>query len=206
MKMRKAPWVMVASMAVVVGLVSTALAIEAFQERFEWGDLSKPTTLRGRVAVVDPYDKAAWINVALFGGTAESGYYWQKYYPGKSLKVYPANDKVWNQLKSLGKDSQSQAVMTNTRASKYTQIEFVVQETQQNHRVVTSVKTVRDDAGTPDHPVSVASLRSTPIEKAMDQNSWPQARAMLYDVLLPDGTPIVGTIPNSNQKPHKVSK
>jgi len=206
MKMRKAPWVLVASMAVVVGLVSTALAIEAFQERFEWGDLSKPTTLRGRVAVVDPYDKAAWVNVAVFGGNAESGYYWQKYYPGKTLKVYPANDNIWNQLKSLGKDSQSQAVMTNTHASKYTQIEFVVQETNQNHRVVTSVKTVQDDAGTPSHPVSYASLRSTPIETMMDQNSWPQARAMLYDVLLPDGTPIVGTIPNSNQKPHAVSK
>ncbi len=45
-------------------MASSAMAIEAFQERFEWGDLSKRTTLQGRVAVVYPDDKAVWINVA----------------------------------------------------------------------------------------------------------------------------------------------
>ena len=69
---------LVGAVALVGAMASSAMAIEAFQERFEWGDLSKPTTLQGRVAVVDPYDKAVWINVAVFGGNAESGYYWQK--------------------------------------------------------------------------------------------------------------------------------
>ena len=90
MKGRKTRWAVLAAMALVVGMASSALAIEAFQERFEWGDLSKPTKLVGRVAVTDPYDKAAWVNIAVFGGNAESGYYWQKYFPGKNLKVYAA--------------------------------------------------------------------------------------------------------------------
>ena len=41
-------WAFVAAMALVVSMATTALAIEAFQERFEWGDMSKPTTLQGR--------------------------------------------------------------------------------------------------------------------------------------------------------------
>ena len=140
MKGRKTRWAVVAAMALVGGMASSALAIEAFQERFEWGDLSKPTTLHARVAVVDPYDKAAWINVAVFGGNAESGYYWQKYFPGKNLKVYAKDDTVWKALQSLGKASHSQAVMGETKPSSYTLVEVVVQETAQNHRVVSSVK------------------------------------------------------------------
>ena len=88
MKGRKTRWAFLAAMALVGGMASNAMGIEAFQERFEWGDLSKPTTLHGRVAVVDPYDKAAWVNVAVFGGNAESGYYWQKVFSWKNLKVY----------------------------------------------------------------------------------------------------------------------
>ena len=42
------------------------------------GDMSKPTTLQGRVIVLDPYDEAVWINIAVFGGNAESGLFWQK--------------------------------------------------------------------------------------------------------------------------------
>src|SRR5206468_9262406 len=80
-------WVFVAALVMVVGVTSTALAIEAFQERFEWGDMSKPTTLTGRVIILDPYDEAVWINTAVLGGNAESGYYWQKIHPGKNLKL-----------------------------------------------------------------------------------------------------------------------
>lgn len=183
-----------------VSITSSAFAIEAFQERFEWGDLSQPTTLHGRVAVVDPYDKAAWVNVAVFGGNAESGYYWQKYFPGKNLKVYPANEEIWNQLKSLGKDSSSQAVMNNTKASEYTLVEFVVQEVDQNKRVVSSIKTIPEVAGTPDKPRSIHSLRSISEAQSIADNSWPQNRKMRYDVLIPDKQGIAGFIPNSNQK------
>ena len=199
MKGRKTRWAVLAAMALVGGMASNALGIEAFQERFEWGDLSKPTTLHGRVAVVDPYDNAAWVNVAVFGGNAESGYYWQKYFPGKNLKVYAADEKVMAQLKDLGKGSSSQAVMTGTKPSKYTMVEFVVQETEQNHRVVTSVKPIADVAGTPGKPRSIHSLRTTTQVKAIAGGSWPQNRKMLYDVLVPDGSAIGGVIPNSDQ-------
>ena len=89
MKIGKSGLAVLTALIVVGCMASSALAIEAFQERFEWGDLSKPTTVHGRVAVTDPYDKAAWVNIAVFGGNAESGYYWQKYFPGKNLKVLP---------------------------------------------------------------------------------------------------------------------
>ncbi len=199
MKGRKTRWAVLAAMALVGGMASSALAIEAFQERFEWGDLSKPTTLHGRVAVVDPYEKAAWVNVAVFGGNAESGYYWQRYFPGKNLKVFAANDEVWNQLKSLGKESHSQAIMGNTKPSAYTLVEMVVQETEQNHRVVSSVKTISDVAGTPAKPRSIHSLRSSSQVQAIAVESWPNNRRMTYDVMIPGGKPIAGFVPNSDQ-------
>jgi hypothetical protein len=196
---KKRGWALVGAMALVGTMASSAMAIEAFQERFEWGDLSKPTTLRGRVAVVDPYDKAVWINVAVFGGNAESGYYWQKYFPGKNIKMYPANDEVWKTLVQAGKDSHSQAVMTDTKPSNYGQVEIVVQEKEQNHRIISSAKPVEDVAGTPGKPRSIHSLRALPVLEAIQADSWPNNRKMLYDVLIPDGQAIGGIIPYSDQ-------
>jgi hypothetical protein len=192
-------WALVGAMALVGTMASSAIAIEAFQERFEWGDLSKPTTLRGRVAVTDPYDKAVWINIAVFGGNAESGYYWQKYFPGKNVKMYPADDKIMATLKAAGKDSQSQAVMTGTKPSKYGLVEIVVQEKEQNKRIILSAKTVADVAGTPAKPRSIHALRTTPVAQATADESWPQNRKMLYDVLIPGGPAISGVIPYSDQ-------
>ena len=54
MMMQKRGAAVLAAVALIVGMGSTASAIESFQERFEWGDLSKPTTLQGRVIVLDP--------------------------------------------------------------------------------------------------------------------------------------------------------
>lgn len=102
MKLQKQGGAVLAAVALVVGMASTALAIEAFQERFEWGDMSKPTTLQGRVIVLDPYDEAVWINVAVFGGNAESGLFWQKIHPGKNLKFY-ADKAAWEELKKMGR-------------------------------------------------------------------------------------------------------
>ena len=87
MMLHKQGAAVLAAVALVAGLVSTASAIESFQERFEWGDMSKPTTIQGRVIILDPYDEAVWINTAVFGGNAESGLYWQKVHPGKTLKL-----------------------------------------------------------------------------------------------------------------------
>jgi hypothetical protein len=103
MKLHKQGWAFMAAVALVVGLTSTAFAIEAFQERFEWGDMSKPTTLQGRVIILDPYDEAVWINIAVFGGNAESGLFWQKIHPGKNVKFYAADKNVWEQLKSMAR-------------------------------------------------------------------------------------------------------
>lgn len=199
---KKKGWALVGAIALVGTMATSAMAIEAFQERFEWGDLSKPTTLRGRVAVVDPYDKAVWINVAVFGGNAESGYYWQKYFPGKNIKMYPENDEVWKTLVQAGKDSHSQAVMTDTKGSNYGLVEIVVEEVEQNHRVISSAKPVEEIAGTPDKPRSIHSLRSLPIMEAIRADSWQNNRKMLYDVLVPteEGVqPIAGVIPFSDQ-------
>jgi hypothetical protein len=199
----KKGWALVGALALVGTMASSAMAIEAFQERFEWGDLNKPTTLRGRVAVVDPYDKAVWINVAVFGGNAESGYYWQKYFPGKNLKMYTANDEVWKTLAAAGKDSHSQAVMMDTKPSNYGLVEIVVQEVEQNKRVISSAKPIAEEvAGTPDKPRSIHSLRSLSVLDAIRADSWPNNRKMQYDVLIPgpEGVQaIAGIIPNSDQ-------
>ena len=199
MKGAKRGWALIGAVALVGMMASSAMAIEAFQERFEWGDLSKPTTLRGRVAVADPYDKAVWINVAVFGGNAESGYYWQKYYPGKNIKMYAANDEILNTLVASGKAEPSQAVMTDTKPSNYGLVEIVVQEVEQNKRVIQSAKIVDEVAGTPDRPRSIHSLRALPVMEAIRADSWQNNRKMLYDVLVPGGPAIAGFIPNSDQ-------
>ena len=101
MKFHMKGWALAAAVALVVSIASTAMAIESFQERFEWGDMSKPTTLQGRVIVLDPYDEAVWINIAVFGGNAESGLFWQKVHPGKNLKFY-ADKGAWEELEKDG--------------------------------------------------------------------------------------------------------
>ncbi len=202
MKVRTTGLAVLAAIALVGGMASSAFAIEAFQERFEWGDLSKPTTLHARVAVTDPYDKAAWINVAVFGGNSESGYYWQTYFPGKNLKVYAGNDAVWSKLQSLGKSSHSQAVMTGTTASKYTLVELTIQETEQNYRVVSAIKVIPEVAGTPANPRSIHSLRSVNEADAIENEGWSGNRRMRYDVMIPGVGGIIGVIPNSDQSAH----
>ena len=54
MKIGKSGLAVLTALIVVGCMASSALAIEAFQERFEWGDLSKPTTVHGRVAGYRP--------------------------------------------------------------------------------------------------------------------------------------------------------
>ena len=141
-------WAFVAAMALVVSMATTALAIEAFQERFEWGDMSKPTTLQGRVIILDPYDEAVWINVAVFGGNAESGYFWQKVHPGKNLKFYAANKEVFDQLKSMARPHAGPAAAKEVPpGSATTLVEFTVQEVEQNRRVISSVKKLPGKSG-----------------------------------------------------------
>ena len=199
-----------AVMALVVAVSSTAFAIEAFQERFEWGDMSKPTTIQGRVIIVDPYDEAVWVNVAVFGGNAESGYFWQKVHPGKNLKFYAANKEVWDQLKSMARSHPGPAAAKEVPpSSPTTLVEFIATETEQNHRVISSVKKLTEVAGAPTQTRSISSLRLKECESGGESdshsacakakqhlNTAPKAEpGMQYDVILPGGKPVAALTP-----------
>lgn len=196
-------WVVLATMAFVVGLVSTAFAIEAFQERFEWGDMSKPTKIQGRVIVVDPYDKAVWLNVAVYGGNAESGLWWQRMHPGKNLKFYAKDDNVWKQLSGMARSGVGPAAAKSVPpSSEATLVEIVATEPEQNYRVVHSLKTIPEVAGSPSSPVSIGALQAgcKPSDAACAAKqklaTAPKATPrMQYDVILPGGKPIGGMIP-----------
>jgi len=191
-------------------VTSTALAIEAFQERFEWGDMSKPVTLQGRVIILDPYDEAVWINIAVFGGNAESGYFWQKIHPGKNVKFY-ADKGVWDELKKLARPHAGPAAAKEVPPSSSTAlIEFVAQETEQNHRVITSVKKLPEVAGEPSSPRSIRALKEAACQNAKGEfddacykakqalNTTPKGAdklPMYYDVILPGGKPVGGLTP-----------
>ncbi len=209
MKFQMKGWALVAAVALVVSVASTALAIEAFQERFEWGDMSKPTTLQGRVIVLDHYDEAVWINIAVFGGNAESGLWWQKQHPGKTLKFY-ADKGAWEELKKMGRPHAGPAAAKEVPPGSTTDlIEFTATETEQNHRVISSVKKLAEIAGAPGKPVSISGLRLKECQGKNDfdaacaaakqqLNTSPKGEptvAMQYDVLLPGGKPLSGLTP-----------
>jgi hypothetical protein len=209
MKFHKQGWAVMAAVALVVCMASTALAIEAFQERFEWGDMSKPTTLQGRVIVLDPYDEAVWINIAVFGGNAESGLFWQKIHPGKTVKFY-ADKGAWDELKKMGRPHAGPAAAKEVPPGSTTDlIEFTAVETEQNHRLITSVKKLQDNAGAPGKTASISSLRlkecagknesdagcAAAKQKLNTSAKGEGAVAMQYDVLTPDKKPLGGLIP-----------
>ena len=214
MKLHTKGWAVLAAVALVGSMASTALAIEAFQERFEWGDLSKPTTLQGRVIVLDPYDEAVWINVAVFGGNAESGLWWQKIHPGKNLKFY-ADKGAWEELKKMARPHAGPAAAKEVPpASEGVLIEFVATEPEQNHRVISSVKKLPEIAGAPGKTRSITGLRLKECQGTKEndfepgcynairdqQASAPKGKDKLpqhYDVLIPGGHAVGGIIPHS---------
>lgn len=211
MKVQKQGGAILAAVALVAGLASSASAIESFQERFEWGDMSKPTTIQGRVIVLDPYDEAVWINVAVFGGNAESGLYWQKVHPGKNLKFY-AEKSAWQELQKMGRLHAGPAAAKEVPPGSTTDlIEFVATETEQNHRVISAVKRIPEVSGTMGKPLSMSALRlkecagknefeSTCNKAKTGLNTSPVTPdgsnvGMQYDVMLPGGKTLGGLIP-----------
>ncbi|GKS59958.1 hypothetical protein YTPLAS18_34850 [Nitrospira sp.] len=208
MKLQTKGLALVAAVALVVAMTSAAFAIESFQERFEWGDMSKPTTLHGRVIVIDPYDEAVWLNIAVFGGNAESGLWWQRIHPGKNLKFYAANKEVWEQIKGMARPHAGPAAAKEVpEGSKTVLVEFVAQETEQNHRVISSIKKIDENAGAPGKTRSISALR---LKECMGKDEWEASCAkakqamntapkamppMEYDVLIPGGKPVGGIIP-----------
>lgn len=210
MMFQKQGGAILAAVALVAGVASSASAIESFQERFEWGDMSKPTTIQGRVIVLDPYDEAVWINVAVFGGNAESGLYWQKVHPGKTLKFY-AEKSAWQELQKMGRAHAGPAAAKEVPPGSTTDlIEFVATETEQNHRVISAVKRIPEVSGTMGKPLSISALRlkecsgksefDSSCAKAIGAlNSSPITPdgsnvGMQYDVMLPGGKTIGGLI------------
>ncbi|MDH5740011.1 MAG: hypothetical protein OEY77_06775 [Nitrospira sp.] len=215
MMLQKQGAAILAAVALVVGMASTASAIESFQERFEWGDMSKPTTIQGRVIVLDPYDEAVWINVAVYGGNAESGLYWQKVHPGKTLKFY-AEKSAWQELKKMGRSHAGPAAAKEVPPGSTTDlIEFVAVESEQNHRVISSVKKIPEVAGTVGKPLSISALRfkecigknefETGCSKALASLSASPVTpdgsnvGMQYDVMIPGGKPVGGLIHSTAQ-------
>ncbi len=209
MRLHGKGWAFAAAVALVVGVTSTALAIEAFQERFEWGDMSKPTTLQGRVIILDPYDEAVWLNIAVFGGNAESGYFWQKIHPGKNLKFYAANKEVWEQLKSMARPHAGPAAAKEVPpASATTLIEFVAQEVEQNRRVISSVKKLPEIAGDPAKPRGIRALKEAACQGKDDfdkdcyeakkklnvAGKGRDATIMQYDVMVPGGKTLISGV------------
>lgn len=206
MTLQKQAGALVAAVALVVSAASTALAIESFQERFEWGDMSKPTTIQGRVIVLDPYDEAVWINVSIYGGNAESGLWWQKSHPGKTLKFY-ADKSAWEQLKKMGRVHAGPAAAKEVPPGSTTDlIEFVATETEQNHRVISSVKKLSEVSGAPGKTVSIMALT---LKECAGKNEFDAGCAtakaklnvgnaepgMQYDVMIPGGKTVGGLIP-----------
>ena len=210
MMLQKQGGAILAAIALVVGMGSTASAIESFQERFEWGDMSKPTTIQGRVIVLDPYDEAVWINTAVFGGNAESGLYWQKVHPGKTLKFY-ADKAAWEELKKMGRPHAGPAAAKEVPPGSTTDlVEFVATETEQNHRVISSVKRIPEVTGAIGKPLSITALRfkecagknefEAGCAKAMSGASASPVTpdggnvGMQYDVMIPGGKTIGGLV------------
>lgn len=205
MRLHTKGWALLAAMAIVVGLASTALAIEAFQERFEWGDLSKPTKISGRVVMVDPYDKAVWINTAVFGGNAESGLWWQKLHPGKNVKFHAKDDGVWKQLAGMARPGVGPAAAKSVPpASEGTLVQIVATEPQQNYRVIHSVTKLPEVAGKPGATASIMALFAGCKDETEDKcykakqklaTAPKDVPRQSYDVMLPGGKPIGGMIP-----------
>ena len=205
MRMFLKGWALVSAVTLVVGFAASAFAIESFQERFEWGDMSKPTTIQGRLIVIDPYDKAVWINTAIFGGNSESGLWWQTMHPGKNIKFHPKNDKVWGMLKAMSRQGVGPAAAKNIPpASEAILVEIVATEPEQNYRVIHSVKKIAEVKGKPGATVSIAALLAGCKDETTAKcykvktkvASAPKAvPRMTYDVMLPGGKPIGGMIP-----------
>ena len=209
MRMNGKGLAVVAALALVVGVVSTAFAIEAFQERFEWGDMSKPTTITGRVIILDPYDEAVWLNVAVFGGNAESNLFWQRVHPGKNLKFYAANKEVWDQLKALARPHSGPAAAKDVPpATQAALVEIVAQEVEQNRRVIQSVKKLADVNGEPGKTKSISSLRLKACDGKNEYdadcysakkglNTSPKGQdsvLMQYDVMVPGGKTLISGV------------
>src|SRR2546425_5239704 len=134
-----------AALLFVGALAGTALAIEAFSERFE-EDFSQPRTILARVIVVDPYEDAVWVNWVWKGvrNSGEIDQYWGMMLPGKNMRVF-ASGKDLELLKSKARPKPGPAAAEQVPpTTKGDVVEMTVHEVEQNKRVASNVKDVDD--------------------------------------------------------------
>jgi hypothetical protein len=133
------------ALLLVGALAGTALAIEAFSERFE-EDFSQPRTILARVIVVDPYEDAVWVNWVWKGvrNSGEIDQYWGMMLPGKNMRVF-ASGKDLELLKSKARPKPGPAAAEQVApTTKGEVVEMTVHEVEQNKRVASNVKDVDD--------------------------------------------------------------
>src|SRR2546427_6133626 len=134
-----------AALLLVGALAGTALAIEAFSERFE-EDFSQPRTILARVIVVDPYEDAVWVNWVWKGvrNSGEIDQFWAMMLPGKNMRVF-ASGKDLEALKSKARPKPGPAAAEQVPpTTKGDVVEMTVHEVEQNKRVASNVKDVDD--------------------------------------------------------------
>ena len=123
----------------------TALAIEAFSERFE-EDFSQPRTILARVIVVDPYEDAVWVNWVWKGvrNSGEINQFWAMMLPGHNMRVFASGSDLAT-LKSKARPSVGPAAAEKVApGTNGDVVEMTVQEVEQNRRVASNVKDVDD--------------------------------------------------------------
>jgi hypothetical protein len=137
----------VAALLLVGVAAGSALAIEAFTERFE-EDFSQPRTVLARVIIVDPYEDAVWINWTWKGvqNSGEIDQYWWMMLPGKSMRVFASGADL-AALKSKARSAPGPAAATSVApTTKGDVVEMTVHEVEQNKRVASNVKDADDKA------------------------------------------------------------
>src|SRR5712691_4471413 len=134
-----------AALLFVGAIAGTALAIEAFSERFE-EDFSQPRTILACVIVVDPYEDAVWVNWVWKGvrNSGEIDQYWGMMLPGRNMRVFASGEDLEileSKARSKPGPAAAQQVAPTTKGDV---VEMTVQEAEQNKRVASNVKDVDD--------------------------------------------------------------
>ena len=134
-----------AALLLVGAVAGTALAIEAFSERFE-EDFGQPRTILARVIVVDPYEDAVWVNWVWKGvrNSGEIDQFWAMMLPGRNMRVFASGSDL-AALKAKARPSVGPAAATSVApGTNGDVVEMSVQEVEQNRRVASNVKDVDD--------------------------------------------------------------
>jgi len=136
-----------AALLLVGALAGSALAIEAFTERFE-EDFGTPKTILARVIIVDPYEDAVWISWTWKGvpNSGEIDQFWWMMLPGKNMRVFASGADLAT-LKAKARSAPGPAAAEKVApTTKGDVVEMVVHEPEQNRRIATNVKDVDDKA------------------------------------------------------------